>query len=440
MILLLVVVVAVTSTVNALAQRLLTLEESVELAIDRSTTVGISRETLQSSRQSILSSYGSFLPNLSLGFNAGRNFVGPSQGILLDANGRPIDQSGFEHEQYSFSLNSNMMLFNWGVNKNNLQASKRRAEASEYDLQYQKDIATALVIRQFYELAKQKDLLEVQDESVAAARRNLEQVEAFYRIGSNTRADVLQARVNLGNRQLELITARNNVELAKARLASTLNIPLTEDIDVTGAVDDMSLVEPDFEAEVAYMLDHRAELLGRRKVVDAAEHRVSAAQYARYPTLSGALSYGWNDRVFPDNANFFKNDYSWFGGVALNWNIFDRFQTKSQIIDAKAQERIADYNFQQAKLDAVLEVKQIITIMREAAERMRVSQDQVEQAEENLRLAEERYRVGAGTQLETIDAGVALTTAQSSLVTARVDYLTAKADLLRATGKPVKAN
>jgi len=61
----------------------------------------------------------------------------------------------------------------------------------------------------------------------------------------------------------------------------------------------------------------------------------------------------------------------------------------------------------------------------------------VEQARENLRLAEERYRVGAGTILETIEAGVQLTTAQSSLIQAQIDYAIAKADLKRAAGRDV---
>jgi outer membrane protein TolC len=66
-----------------------------------------------------------------------------------------------------------------------------------------------------------------------------------------------------------------------------------------------------------------------------------------------------------------------------------------------------------------------------------VSDETVTQAQENLRLAEERYRVGAGTILETIEAGVQLTQARSSLVQAKCDYLIAKADLLRATGRQV---
>jgi outer membrane protein TolC len=149
------------------------------------------------------------------------------------------------------------------------------------------------------------------------------------------------------------------------------------------------------------------------------------------------MQYSWSDREFPDNANFFKTEYSWGIGVQLSWNIFDRFATKSDIQLAQAERRIAEEELRQAKLDAELEVKQLYLILKEAEERMRVTDETVAQASENVRLANERYRVGAGTMLETIESAATLQEAQGNLVNAKCDYLIAKADLLRATGRPV---
>ena len=133
----------------------------------------------------------------------------------------------------------------------------------------------------------------------------------------------------------------------------------------------------------------------------------------------------------------FKRDYIWSVGVFFGWNIFDRFQTRSAIQQAQAQHRIAEYNLQQAKIDAVLDVKQIMLNLDQARERLDLATETVAAAEENNRLAQERYRVGAGTILETIEANASLTSAQASLIDARVDYLINRADLQRATGRPI---
>jgi outer membrane protein len=419
--------------------RVLTLEQALDLAIDVSPTVGIYRERLRTARQDVLSNYGRFVPDLTTRFYAGHTFIGPSQSIFIDPQGRPLQQDGQDFENYQFSINSSMNLFDWGANVKYLNSAKKNSQAAEYDLQYQKDNVTAMVIRSFYELVRTKNLKVVQDEAVEAAERNLEQVEALFRIGSNTKADVLQAKVRLGNTRLALITAENNVELARARLASLLDIPMDEEIDVDPALT-ITEVDPDLAAEVDYMMSHRSDLTASRKRVDASSDNLTATANSRWPTLGGSMYYSWSDRAFPDRANPFRRDYSWGLGVQLNWAIFDRFQTKADIQRAKATRRIAEEELRQATLDAVLEVRQYYTVLREAEQRMRVSAETVEQASENLRLTEERYRVGAGTQLEAIESGAALQEAQGNLVDAKCDYLIAKAELLRATGRKVVAD
>jgi outer membrane protein TolC len=355
---------------------------------------------------------------------AGRAYIGPTGSVFLDSQGRPVQPTGFDYESYSFTLGSSMNLFDWGANVKYLKSAKRGAEAAEYGLQYEKDVVTARVIRAYYNLVRDQYLILVEEESVLAAQRNLDQVNAFFAIGSNTKADVLQARVRLGNTKFGLITAKNNAEISRATLATQLNFPLNKSFSVDSSLA-VTAVHPNLEDEIEYMLGHRSDLLGTRKMVEAASDNVTAVQNSRWPSLAATFNYGWNDRQFPDGVNFFESEYNWNVGVFLNWDIFDRYQTKSAILEARAQNRIAEYNLQQAKLDAILDVKTIYLSLNEA---------------ENLRLAEERYRVGAGTILETNDAQVSLTQARSELVRAKCDYLISRAELQRATGRPVKVD
>jgi outer membrane protein TolC len=429
----------VVSQVASGQTRTLSLEQCLDIAIENSPLVGTSRQQLQSARTNVLRNYGNFLPSASLSMTAGHTYIGPTGSIFIDSQGRPVQQTGSDYESYSFGLSGNWTLFDWGSNIKRLSEAKSTARGARHDLQWQKDNVTAIVIRSYYNLLRMKKLHEVQEQSVEAAERNLEQVEAFYTIGSNTKADVLQARVRLANTQLSLITARNNHQLATAKLASDLNLPLEEDFEIIDSIN-IQPVELDLKQEIEYMYSHRSDLLALRSRVRSAKSGLVAAQNSRWPTLSAYFQYGWNDREFPENANFFKSEYSWGLGVSLNFNLFDRFNTKSSIMSAKAQSRIAEYNLQLGKLDAVYEVRQLMLSLKETTERINLSEETVTQAEENLRLAEERYRVGAGTILETIEAGVLLTEAKANLVQAQCDYLIAKADLLRATGREVHSD
>jgi outer membrane protein len=432
-----VAVVVCLAPLNARAEKL-DLEKSLDLALSASTSVGIARENLSSARSDVLRSYGGLMPNFNLSAYGGHSWAGPTSGVVIDDQGRPIAPRGFDYEQYSFSLGSQINLFDWGANFNTVSRSKSTAEAAAYELEYNRDVVKALVIREFYDLVRQRKLREVQESDLEAKRRNLEQVEAFYKIGSRTKADFLQARVDMSNSELLLITRRNAEAIAEARLKSRLNLPQDTPVEIDESIE-FTPGEFDMDTEVAFMFEHRSDLLASQQRIEAADASLSVVEKARYPTLGGSFNYGWNDRFFPDDGEIFKRDYQWSLGVFLDWNIFDRFQSKANIQDAKAQRRISEYDLQQAKIDAVLDVKQIMLNLDQATQRLALAEETVAAAQENQRLAEERYRVGAGTILETIQSNSSLVSAQAQLIDARVDYLINRADLQRATGRRITA-
>jgi outer membrane protein len=186
-----------------------TLERCIAIALDVSPQVGISRENLAQTRTGVLQSYGGFLPSASLGFTFGRTFAGPTSGIVIDQQGRPIPPEGSQYDTYVLTLQGGMTLFNWGANVRRLQQSKSSAEASVYDLEYQKDFIKAWVIREYYDLIRQIKLVKVREEDVELNTRNLEQVEAFYNIGSRTKADFLQRWISRWIWTTQSISRRN---------------------------------------------------------------------------------------------------------------------------------------------------------------------------------------------------------------------------------------
>jgi outer membrane protein TolC len=414
------------------------LEKSLALALDASTQVGIARESLTSARGDVLRSYGGVMPNLNLGARGAHNWAGPTTGVFVDAQGRPVKPSGFDYESYSFSLSSQMNVFDWGATYGNISRAKSTAQAAAYELEWNRDVVKALVIREYYDLVRQRKLREVQESDLDAKKRNLEQVEAFYKIGSRTKADFLQARVDMSNSELLLITRKNAEAIAEARLKSRLNLPQDSPIEIDESIE-FSPSDFNMDTEVAFMFEHRSDLLASKQRIEAADANLSVAEKGRYPTLGAGFSYGWNDRSFPSDGAVFKRDYVWSLGVFLDWNLFDRFQTKAGIQDAKAQRRITEYDLQQAKIDAVLDLKQIMLNLDQATQRLSLAEETVNAAQENQRLAEERYRVGAGTILETIQSNSSLVSAQAQLIDARVDYLINRADLQRATGRQITA-
>jgi outer membrane protein TolC len=82
------------------------------------------------------------------------------------------------------------------------------------------------------------------------------------------------------------------------------------------------------------------------------------------------------------------------------------------------------------------DVRDAFVKMEEAQELVTSQQRNVEQSRESLRLAEARFYVGAGIQLDIINAQSNLTQAQFNELQGRFDYNVAVAALERATASP----
>lgn len=420
---------------EAAGQIVYRLNDCVQLALERSESVNIAERNLESSRQEKLGAYGSFLPTLNLGVGIGRTFSGPTEDIFTDAQGRPIDQTGFNYDNYSFRISSNMPIFRSGQLINNLLRSREEVKRSEADLDLAKFQNVKDVINAYYELVLQINLVDVEEDNVKAAERNLERAETFYRLGSSARVDVLSAKVRLSNTELSRITVQNQVLLARVALANLIQInpdaDWTVDLDL---ITDRSI--PTVDDEISYAMDHRPDLKSWEYRVRASQHGVRQQKSQRYPTVGANFFYTWTSRESPGSiSQVFDTDYNWGLSVGIDWNVFDRFQSKSAIGRAEATLKANEHNLKLARDDAVYQIRQIILNMKEALAREENSRQTVAEAEENLRLAEERYQVGAGTILEVNDAQVNLTRARGNVVRAQTDFLSYRADLALATGR-----
>jgi outer membrane protein len=415
------------------AGKVLSLRECIDIAVSNNPDMGMARQSLRKSESNVLYGYGTLLPNLQVDFYAGHRYYGPSS-VLIDESGRPVQQQGFDYEDYTFHIGSDVVLWDGGANYARLRQAKRNREGAKEELQYNYDMITATVIRAYYNLVRYERLTVVAEESVEQAKQSLDKTEALLEVGSATRADLLKAKVQHSNTKLDLIRARNQVEIAKEDLIAVLNMEDYSELEVDTTLA-MTMANPDPVSEIDFALENRSDLRGLRAYLEGADAGVRAAKSGWLPTFGANFGYYWSDRAMAENLNFFKEEYSWNVTAYMRLNIFDRFYTSSNVKTAKADHRISEYRLEKSRLNAIKEIKSLIIAINEAIERMAVATETVEQAQEDVRLAEERYRVGAGTMLDTIAAQVSLTQAKADVIGAKCDYLVAVADLDRATGR-----
>ncbi|HPF34535.1 MAG TPA: TolC family protein [Candidatus Krumholzibacteria bacterium] len=434
------------------------LAECIGIALEGSPSLAISRENEHIAGQGVTQAWGAFLPSASISkswnksertdFDVAQTTYQQVQlqtttpGLFIPYSiptgtaGVMDQKTSSTYSDYGASMNWN--LFDGFAKFGGLKSARKSRDSATADRAYTRQLVIQNVTVAYLKLVRDERLLEVAQESQDLAERELERSETYHRIGSAAKSDVLQAKVRVEQTKLDVIRARNTVEQSFAELAHAMNRPLAQRFQV-----DRTLMDRDMDvAPLGTLFDealaNREDLRSRELQVEAREGDVTSAGGNLWPSLDLFARYSKYENESPFRFGAQKSDNLSYG-YQVSWNVFDRLQSWTGRSQAKARQRIAEYNLDQARLDVQLEVRQLYNAQVESRERVSLAQETIVNAEEELRLAQERFRVGAGTMLDRITAQVNLATARADEVSALADYVAASLQLDRAVGRSLDA-
>lgn len=314
-------------------------------------------------------------------------------------------------------------------------------ESTEANYEYQRRLMRERISDAYYDLQRAYARVQVALEAEELAAQELERTETYRELGISTKSDVLQAKVRHQQTKLDVVRENTGERRAFILLAYAMNIPgadafrVREELPVVDRVEIVSLDNLIAEADST-----RLDLTAAWFNLDARDAGVGRARSGFYPQIQifGSASLASNES--PQALRFGAQENSSLAwGIQGNWDIFNGWRRMQQYRQAVATKRKAEYQVRQTRLEVELQIVNIYSNLIDAVESYDVSSFTVEQAQEDLRLAEERFRVGAGTQLDVINAQVSLATARRDLVDAQVNYAKYLNQMRRAVGRDVVA-
>jgi len=132
--------------------------------------------------------------------------------------------------------------------------------------------------------------------------------------------------------------------------------------------------------------------------------------------------------------DFTKDDFSKAlnSSVSISIPLFAGLKNSAKYQQAKIAVKESDHQYEQLKQGITLEVKGAYLKMKEALEKVQTQQKTVEQAKEARRLARLLYSEGSSTQLDVLNAGLAVQQAQMNYQQSLYEYNVALANLKKA--------
>ncbi|WP_196605474.1 TolC family protein [Pectinatus haikarae] len=337
-----------------------------------------------------------------------------------------------EDDPSSYFINSftaSMPIYTGGRIEGGIDQAKLGVEISDLSLQNTKQQIKYQVTQAYYMILACGNYEDAKAEAVKQLQEHLKNVNEQFAVGGVARSDILRSEVALANAQQELVTAKNNTRIAKASFNKLLGNPIQNDVSI---INDMQYAQCDYVLDdcIVYALEHRPDYCAAKKGILQAKDGIKIAAAGEKPSVALIGSYGTYDTKF----NEFDTK-EWQAGINISLNIFDGNITKAKKKKANAKLAQAEAGVKDETASVEFEVQQAYLNMRKAESNITTNKAAVAKAQEDFVLAGARYSVNLGTNLDVVDAQVALTNAKTSYIGSLYDYNVSKAALERAMGK-----
>jgi outer membrane protein len=407
----------------------LTLEESIQIALEKNLSLHSAKEGVVGSLYRQKQAMTNFLPQwggeYSYSYNEPPVTVGAVQVAL------PTQRLS-SNNLFNFNSTINQPIFAGGSILSNYRIEKYGVDISKGDVEtVKRDIVLQVRVGYFNILTAEK-LVDVGKQAVKQFEAQMEVAKAFFEVGITPKNDLLQSEVRLANARQAVVKAENDLALAK----SQFNILLRRDINESLTVVDILEYKPSvlrLDESLGEALRLRPELKNAELRVEQAKESVKVARSGFLPTIGLSGYYG----RFSDEFSLYGDlsNQRWTLEATATFNLFDWGKTAYKVGESKVKVTQAEDSKLQVIDGIILEVKQDYLNMVTAEKNILVAQKSIEQAEENLRMNEERYKYQVATATDVLDAVTLLAQARVNYYGALSDYNVAKARLDRAMGK-----
>lgn len=423
-----------------------TLEQCLDIALKNNPQLKSAGYQVDQAGANVTDSYSTVLPRITTSLSTGRFIQGDRTTIADSPVGIDsttgeviyeqvqITQPGAARNSHSASINYSQTLWDFGRSFNTIKQARSSFDAASANLVSARQNTYATVEQTYLQMLKALKLEQEYVEAVDRSQEQLDRTKSMYEIGSVAQVDVYRSEVTLANDEINLITQKNAVDIARANLNVAMGRDPGTPLNILDVQTEVQRPEFALEQAIEIAQKNNPDLRQYEYDMQSAEYGLKVSKSAYWPTIGVNVSYSRNNpdlgRVYGD----FGNNYSVTLGARLDFNIFNGLSDRAAVSRQSALHSIAQENWIAQKRQIELEVKQAYLNVNAALTISEINQRSLRAAEEEFRLAEERYRVGAGTQLEVTDAQVSLTSARVNLVSAKYDAMIAKAQLEAALG------
>ena len=418
------------------SQQSFNLKQCITTGLEQNYQIRISKNEQKIADNNLTIGNAGFLPTISLNstYSQRLNSVGqiPADGSAIVKNNN-VNNSAFDA-----GVSLNWTVFDGFRVQTNYSKLKQLQQIGELNMLLNVENFIASLSSEYFNYVHQNIQLNNLKSAVRLSKERLRIVEARYNIGSMSRLDLQQAKVDFNADSSKLIRQREVVFSTRVKLNQLMALKNVEQqISVTDtAIVFNALLSKDqlwkktLQSNIYILLSEKERML---KMID-----LKQAKSRNYPYLKLNAGYGYVQNRYEYNAYRQQNQLGSNLGLTLGFTLFDGFNRSREQTNA----RIEIENKQLANEELLLSIESDFSNIWMAYENnmqlTTLERENLSNAVENYEIAIERYKLGDLSGIELREAQNSLLEAEERLVQAQYNTKLCEISLLQISGSAMQ--
>ncbi|MBW2431763.1 MAG: TolC family protein, partial [Deltaproteobacteria bacterium] len=344
-----------------------------------------------------------FLPTLSTRYSYIRRDQPTSQSLGVPGAGI-TDVLINPEDEYNFITSFSQPIFTGFALLNQYKIASLGLDAAEIRQKLTRQDIILDAKNAYFSILKTQKLLDVAQITVKQITAQKDVAENMYQVGMSPLNDLLQSQVQLANAKQTLITAQNNLAIAKSQFNTLLIRPVNAPVAIVDILDYKSF-EYDIDYCLAQAAKNRLEIQIADLEVQISEKDYKLTQRDYYPTVNLEGNF-WRPGTDwdVDGGEGIGDKEFWDIRATATWDFWEWGRTTYSVREKLQRLSQTKYRQEQVQVDIDQEVKQSYLRTKESEQNIVTIEKAIEQAKENLRITEERYKEQVSTITDVLVA------------------------------------
>lgn len=319
-----------------------------------------------------------------------------------------------------------------------LMARKTSIEFAGNNIKVAEDKQREQVQKAYYQVLIAEQQLDVLKKTIQRMEKLASDQQQLFKNGFVEKLDIDKTTVSLNNLKATETQLQNVIELGYAALKFAMGLNQNDVVVLTDKLNDETVKENILDdGTVDYNNRSEMNLLNTVKKLNILD--IKRNRYGYLPTLAVSYQFQEQGQQNKSYSAITGSDWFWFNsnliGLSLNVPIFDGFQRKYKIQQARYSLEKTNNNIEQFKKAVDLEHSVSKINLKNAILTMDAQKKNLELAERVYNTTKKKYEQGVGTSFEVLQADTEWQQAQGHYFEALYNAVVAKINYLKAIGK-----